>query len=235
MKAAAKTSAITIVAEVNSLYQPGPSVHREIRIDRDQRLGRPVDRVDHRVVEDEHGRDRLDQEHRHEPDRAEQEQPGALVVGGEQGPGEGLRAAGLDARERHLAHLPAVLDQSDRPPIPLTDSREALVDAGTGKRRRDDVGQRRHAGVAEPVPHLIGHRRIEDREQQRNLVGDRAHRQGVPQDDRIGTPHHRDRLHPVLLERGANLLLVRLAQMRDLGRQRPPAPGRFPHSGRRHR
>jgi hypothetical protein len=57
----------------------------------------------------------------------------------------------------------------------------------------------------------------------------------MPQDHRIGTPHHRDGLHAVLLERAAHVLYVRLAHMRHLDAGGLQGADGFPHSSRRHR
>ena len=72
------------------------------------------------------------------------------------------------------------------------DGDEIIPEPGPGERGRHDVRERRHIAVGISRRTCVGHRLVEDRHQQRDVVIDVADHERPAQDERIVTGRHDD-------------------------------------------
>ena len=185
VNAAANSSATSIESEIVELEPLRAVLHLGVRVDRDERLDRAVERVDRRS-----GRARA----RPRPSRrsgsassptAPKNTSAALRSNGSRIAVASARTrARPDLRERDLLHLAVAEAQAVRP-VAVEQRRDVVVEARPGERRRDDVGERRDRDVLDLLLELAAGRGVEDRGDDRDLrveVADeqrRAQRPGV--------------------------------------------------------
>ena len=88
-----------------------------------------------------------------------------------------------------------------------------------------------HLGIVSP--HLLRHRRVEDRHHQPHVVVQVPDEQRHPQRERILARGHADHVGPAVRERGTHVLVARLLQPGHVRRRPPRAPRTPPRRGRR--